>query len=609
MPMRTVGARFKLEGEDEFKRVMQQLNAGSSTLRSEMVRLQAEYKGNTDSVEFLTAKSELLGRQLDQQKQKTAATRAMHESASKAFAEAAKKVAELEQAHSENNEELEKAKAALADADLTLENYATKLNLAEAAEFNLQHEIDDTNKSLHGQGEEMTGLGDAVSTLTDKLGIHLPRGATNALNGMSKLSAGTVAAMGVATAGVMALVKSVKSLQEETIAAAARADDILTRATQMNISAQQYQAFQYASPFVDVDVDTLAGSLSKLTQEMGKVAAGGDDAKAKFYDLGVAVYNADGTLRDAYDVWLDTMDALSGMTNETERDVAAQDLLGKSASDLASIYRDGTGTLREYTAAAEENYIMSDEQLAALAAVDDAVQHLHMTQENNKNMIANEWAPAAKQALESFDRLVAAAGKALVESGIIKGFGELVQLATGLIEPIANLLGQADDTPGRLKPAAEAIHGIALMIAGAADAVNWFLGALQTLTLVGAVVPIGGKTGIQRMSDAAGFGYGSGNASNFQRQQMIHAGTWDQYASYYGRNATGNDNWRGGLTWVGESGPELVALPRGSQVYNAQDSRDVGGVSNYYINVNGIEELEQVVRWYEGRQVAARMKG
>ena len=609
MPMRTVGIRFKLEGEDEFKRVMQQLNAGSSTLRSEMVRLQAEYKGNTDSVEFLTAKSELLGRQLDQQKQKTAATRAMHKSASKAFAEAAKKVAELEQAHSENNEELEKAKAALADADLTLENYATKLNLAEAAEFNLQHEIDDTNKSLHGQDEEMTGLGDAVSTLTNKLGIHLPQGATNALNGMSKLSAGTVAAMGVATAGVMALVKSVKSLQEETIAAAARADDILTRATQMNISAQQYQAFQYASPFVDVDVDTLAGSLSKLTQEMGKVAAGSDDAKAKFYDLGVAVYNADGTLRDAYDVWLDTMDALAGMTNETQRDVAAQDLLGKSASDLASIYRDGTGNLREYTAAAEDNYIMSDEQLAALAAVDDAVQHLHMTQENNKNMIANEWAPTAKQALESFDRLVAAAGKALVESGIIKGFGELVQLATGLIEPIANLLGKADDTPGRLKPAAEAIHGIALMIAGAADAVSWFLGALQTLTLVGAVVPIGGKTGIQRMSDAAGFGYGSGNASNFQRQQMIHAGTWDQYASYYGRNATGNDNWRGGLTWVGEGGPEVISLPRGSQIYNAQDSRNLGGVSNYYINVNGVEELEQVLRWYEGRQVTARMKG
>ncbi len=33
-----------------------------------------------------------------------------------------------------------------------------------------------------------------------------------------------------------------------------------------------------------------------------------------------------------------------------------------------------------------------------------------------------------------------------------------------------------------------------------------------------------------------------------------------------GQNARGTDNWRGGLTWVGERGPELLNLPRGSQI-------------------------------------------
>lgn len=33
-----------------------------------------------------------------------------------------------------------------------------------------------------------------------------------------------------------------------------------------------------------------------------------------------------------------------------------------------------------------------------------------------------------------------------------------------------------------------------------------------------------------------------------------------------GTNAMGTDNWRGGPTWVGERGPEIVNLPRGSQV-------------------------------------------
>lgn len=45
-----------------------------------------------------------------------------------------------------------------------------------------------------------------------------------------------------------------------------------------------------------------------------------------------------------------------------------------------------------------------------------------------------------------------------------------------------------------------------------------------------------------------------------------------------GKNAEGTDNWRGGPTWVGEKGPEIVNLPRGAQVVpNAVASRMGGG--------------------------------
>jgi hypothetical protein len=39
-----------------------------------------------------------------------------------------------------------------------------------------------------------------------------------------------------------------------------------------------------------------------------------------------------------------------------------------------------------------------------------------------------------------------------------------------------------------------------------------------------------------------------------------------------GKNAQGTNNWRGGLSWVGEKGPELVNLSRGAQVYDHQQS-------------------------------------
>lgn len=571
---RSVKARVELDGEKEYKAALQELNSGNRTLASEMKRLQAEYKGNAESTEFLTKKGELLERQLLQQQDKVKKLQEAVAYASKEYGEA--------------NE--------------TTQKYIQQLNHAEAAEFDLMHAIEENDQALQGQGESMKGLGDVVGDLTQKLGINLPQGATNALNGMTKLSSGTVAAMGVAAAGVMALVKSVKALQEETLAAAARADDILTKSTQMNISTGEYQALQYASPFVDVDVDTMASSLQKLTAAMGDAAAGSEAAREKFNSLGVSITNTDGTLRDSYDVWLDTMDALSGIANETERDVAAQDLLGKSATELAPIYRNGTEALRSYTAAAKENYVMSEEQLQKLGAVDDAWQKLQKDIEGNKNMIGAEWAPTAKAALESFDRLVTAAGKALVDSGIIKGFGEIVQYALALLDPIASLLESADGAPGRLQPVYEILHGIAGVFAWIADAANVVAGIL-TLDF-------------GRIGTAMGFGKSTGNYSNLQKWQGYGDTTGQYYdeelgvwTGNYGRNASGNESWRGGLTWVGEAGPELVDLSPGSRVWSAQDSRLAGGDTFYItIDAKSVREFNDIVEMARSASARRRMR-
>lgn len=63
--------------------------------------------------------------------------------------------------------------------------------------------------------------------------------------------------------------------------------------------------------------------------------------------------------------------------------------------------------------------------------------------------------------------------------------------------------------------------------------------------------------------------------------------TVQETISGIGRNAHGTRNWRGGLSWVGEEGPELVNLPRGSQVYSNQASRAMTGGGGVTINVSG----------------------
>lgn len=53
-------------------------------------------------------------------------------------------------------------------------------------------------------------------------------------------------------------------------------------------------------------------------------------------------------------------------------------------------------------------------------------------------------------------------------------------------------------------------------------------------------------------------------------------------------NAKGTDDWRGGLTWVGEEGPELINLPKHSQVIPNGESEQIakGGGGSTVVNIS-----------------------
>lgn len=76
------------------------------------------------------------------------------------------------------------------------------------------------------------------------------------------------------------------------------------------------------------------------------------------------------------------------------------------------------------------------------------------------------------------------------------------------------------------------------------------------------------------------------NAANLDISPQIEQSTeWHDV----GHNAAGTDSWRGGLTWVGESGPELVRLPQGTQIYSNQQSQQI--VSTVGTDTRALEGL------------------
>lgn len=437
-------------------------------------------------------------------------------------------------------------------------------------------------------GSSAGKLGDQIQTLGSQLGVQLPSGATKALNGLNGFSVGTVAAMTAAGAAVAAVIKVCKELHEVTMKAAADADELITKSMQTGLSTQTLQQWQYASNLIDVSVETMTGSLTKLTRNMAEAAGGNKELTAAFNALGVSITDGSGELRSAEDVFYDAIDALGQVGNQTERDALAMEIFGKSAQELNPLIIQSSDALKELSDEAEKaGYVLDESQIKKLAEVDDEYQKLQMQIEAAKKQLALEFAPASKATMETFQKAVQTASQALAQSGLVEDLASIVQSVMSLLDTCMSLFDAMPSWLNPLENLKRNLDGVATAVALIADAANVVAG-LFTLDFDRVKTALGMNIGFS----------GGGKMSNLQQLKYQNGVTY---------NATGNDNWRGGLTWVGESGPELVALPQGSRIYSNQDSRKLGGDTIYNITVANVQQLDEIIDWYESRRTRGRM--
>ena len=198
----------------------------------------------------------------------------------------------------------------------------------------LSREIVETESKLKHFNAEYKKIGQvnlrAASEQFKKIGTNL-ESAGRAMTGLSTAAAAVVASIGAIT---------VKS--------ASWADDMNTMSKVYSISTKELQKYSAAAELVDVDVETIAKSHQKLTKQMSSASGGTGKSAEAFEKLGVNILNADGSLRDADTVWQETIAALGKMENETERDAAAMQLMGKSASELNPLIEDGGETYKNF---------------------------------------------------------------------------------------------------------------------------------------------------------------------------------------------------------------------------------------------------------------------
>jgi len=177
------------------------------------------------------------------------------------------------------------------------------------------------------------------------------------------------------------------------VKAATAADDINTISKQTGLSTEEIQKFQFASEQIDVPLETLTGSMAKLTRNMASATDPTKGTGEAFSRLGVQVRDANGNLRDNEDVFNDAITALGKMSNETERDALAMELFGKSAQDLNPLILGGADALKKIGDEAEKSgMIMSQDALDDLNAFRDGIDQMQATASASGNILGGVFA-------------------------------------------------------------------------------------------------------------------------------------------------------------------------------------------------------------------------
>lgn len=600
--MPDINTKVKLTGEAEYKQAMSNINASMKVLNSEMKLTTAQFAENGKSVDALKAKNEILNKSIATQEEKLNLMKAQLQKTAQAYGEGSEKTLKLKAA----------------------------VNNAETELVQMKNSLQENEQAIEQASEKSGAFGDTLQNVADKLGIKLPQSVTGANSALNRVK--TSAAL--ITAGFTALAKAVVDVEKKLFnmakEAASAADELNTLSKQTGVSTQQLQEFQYASELVDVSMETLQGSLTKLTANMAKAQEGSGDAADTFKKLGVEIENSDGSLRNANDVFLEAIDALGKMQNQTERDATAMDIFGKSAQDLNPLIEAGSEKLRELGKDAEQaGYILSTDALNALNDMDDAMQKLNKTQEGLKKQLSAEFAPYATKAIESVTEAFKSLGDMVKKSGIVDAFGMLLEDATSIIKPIDDL------SKNKLPALQTALNGVAKLCAAISDTVSVIANAVGLIVNFDIFNMSKAKTNWSNLIQSSGItnnnryqqisrlqegnainqatlanGYGEYYANGkyyasydaYLQEQWINSGDNEFYdftnwKIKMGYNAGGTQNWRGGWSWVGESGPELAYLPQGTQIKNATESREVGGDTfNITIDAKNVREFNDIVQ-------------
>ena len=449
-----IGPTIAVKGDKEYSSALKSIKDGMRLVASEAAVMTAEFGKNNSSVAALKAKNDLLNKSMtEQQKAVNAAEDALKRMKENGVDESSEAFVQMK----------------------------TNLNHAKAALESTKNEIRENGDALENAGKKTSNFSEKWSDFARSAGT---------------LAVGALKGIGIAIGAVaVAAVAAGKAVLDLTKNAGKWADELLTTSTQTDVSAKTLQEWAYAARFIDTEVDDMTKGMSKVVSAMRESVKGGKDYIEVASGMRVSLIGASGQMKSTEQVFYDTIDALGEIEDATKRDIAAQDIFGKSYQDMKPLIDAGSEALLRYAAEAHAaGLILSDEAVSALGGFDDQMQQVNARLETAGRL-------AALVALPSISGIVGGVTEILssITTALSDGFQEsdITAISDAITEQIKKAVeGVASGAPAFIGVLSNVISAVAGMI------VELLPEVLPTLATAAIQIMTGIFTTIQQNADA-----------------------------------------------------------------------------------------------------------
>ena len=403
--------------EDKLK----QLNTTLPQQKAILTQLGKQYELTAKELGESSSEAQKLKIQIENQKGAIAKTEASIAKYTSDLDEMNSATGKLTKTISEQEKELDKLKSAYSDTVIEFGKDSKEAqDLARQIE-SLSTELNNNRKTL----QDAKSSADQFDNSLDKVGKEAndTEGDVAKLDGGFTVLKGTMA--NLAADAIKGLIRGFKDVGKAAVDAvndiAKSGDEIDKESQKLQISAELYQKLAYAMDMSGSSIGDISKGIKNITNELAKAEKGTEGAGAQFEELGITLKNTDGTMKDAETILMETIDALANMENETQRSKTANDIFGKSYSELLPLLNEGSDGIHALMQEAEDyGMVMSNDAVKASAKYDDSLTRLNKTIKGVKTRIVQEFLPSLADIADGFSEMANGSDKGAEK--VNKGF-------------------------------------------------------------------------------------------------------------------------------------------------------------------------------------------